>query len=251
MDSQETEIPNPIIDEIVAKDKKAFDQWVVNPDNQRRLDIPKEALRYLLIPRRILELAEDPNNVDVAIIQNLPLALDALVIEKISNPVSNPESFNTYVTEKRNHQRSSGSAVPVPVDVDSFHASHVNIIAMGVIGLNDYVTNYIALSNTTSPEDLYVSDYQDREEIQGKGVATSFYSRLREVAKSLGFRFITGMNLEEKARNFFIRSGRFSLNQIKTRLRGKFYHNPDNPFLTVDFLYREDREKYLIKSSDS
>lgn len=262
MNPQETETPNPIIDEIVTKDKKAFDLWSADLDKHRRLDIPKEALRYLLISHRILELAEDPRNVDVAIIQNLPDALDTLVIERKLNPISNSENLNEYYTTVKDLERQRASqratsgrrisippkerTIPIPPDVDSFHASHMNLIARGIIGLNDYVINYISLSNITLPENLFVSNYSDREELRGKGVATSFYDRLRETAKSLGFRFITGMNLEEKARNFFIKRGRFFLEQIKERHRGKFAQRPDMKYITVDFLNDMDKGKYLM-----
>lgn len=264
MNPQETEIPNPIIDKIIAQDKKAFEQWSSNPDNQRRLDMPKEVLRYF-IPKKILELAEDPEKVDVVLIdtEKNPDSLTALIIERKHNSISDPDSFDAYNRDVReleiqraNQRAASGKRIsvpsgrtniPMPPDVDNFHATHLNMVSQGFIRLNDYVFLNITLSNKVSPKLLNVENYQDREENRGKKVAPSFYDRLREISKSLGFRFIVGWNLADKAREFFIKMGRSSLAQIKPEFRGEFHPHQDDPFLTVDFLYKEDTERYLIK----
>ncbi len=58
-----------LIKTITRKDQAAFLEWIKNPQNKLKLNMPKEALRYLAIPPELLEIVEDPENIDVAIVE--------------------------------------------------------------------------------------------------------------------------------------------------------------------------------------
>ena len=60
---------NRQIEEIIRADRQAFEEWIAQPDHEMNLDMPPSALRWLLIPRRILELAADPKQVNVVTIK--------------------------------------------------------------------------------------------------------------------------------------------------------------------------------------
>ncbi|CAN5118291.1 hypothetical protein BH09PAT1_BH09PAT1_5910 [soil metagenome] len=71
-----------LIDQIRQQDKGAFTTWIADHSPRETLEIPHEALR-VLIPKRIFELADNPEKVDViSEWNNRPTMLDAMIVEK-------------------------------------------------------------------------------------------------------------------------------------------------------------------------
>ncbi|CAN5118250.1 hypothetical protein BH09PAT1_BH09PAT1_5900 [soil metagenome] len=124
------------------------------------------------------------------------------------------------------------------------------LIKSGKLSNNDHIINKIRLS--TNPDDtplvLYVDNYIDREELQGKGIGKSYYQNLQEFARSLGYRFISGSN-SPKNINFFVQTlGRSLLEDIdpeKAMLLHPYPTQVKKDLETVDFLYPEDKLTYL------
>ncbi len=138
----------------------------------------------------------------------------------------------------------------LPADVDAYHAKLFKMIDQGQIGLNDYVINRVVLRNDRHPELLYVGDYADREELRGKGLASSFYSQLHENAGQMGFRFITGLNNADNISFFRDKLQRSTLGDIKPERRGQFQDKPsefDLKLYTIDFLNPNDKQIYTEK----
>src|SRR4029079_3017068 len=85
------------IDRLLLRNQKAFEIWVSKPEHKQRMDLPLGALQ-VLIPRRIFEIADDPNNVS-AIFRREPNEgmLQSLIVERKSTPVSNSESLSKWI----------------------------------------------------------------------------------------------------------------------------------------------------------
>ncbi len=103
---------------------------------------------------------------------------------------------------------------------------------------------------------LYVADY---DAIENKGIGTEFYTELLpKIARSKNIRFITGKNDKDNISFFSNPNGlnRAKLSEIKPEYRYDFFPEigledlieEDFSIPTVQFLYEEDKEKYLIKA---
>lgn len=173
-----------LISNIREVDRRSFSDWVEDPQNQRRLDLPKPVLRHLLIPPRVLELAEDPSQVGVVVEGQTSHTLDTFIVEHKQSPITNKESLERYMQQReafkeeyRAKARAQGTFTlypkegwpAIPDDIDSQHVEHYDLVQKGLIGLNDYVINRVRLRNDRHPELLFVGDYSDREELRGKG----------------------------------------------------------------------------------
>lgn len=226
-----------VIDRIVSADRAAFDDWIKDPNHQRRLDMPEKPLRYLIIPERLLELADDPTQINTLSLSRKrkypnPNLLDAIILEREGRK------------DRRGKAPKNGSGAAL-LDADGIHLIHA-----GLISPNDLILHAIQMSvKGKGRERLYIHTYQDREELRHQGIATSFYGRLRENAIRMGFRFIQGVNNSKNIEFFTKKLGRRTLEEIKPELQ-KFFWNisklVEKPNLyTIDFLRPEDEEVFL------
>ncbi len=195
------------IETITQTDKQAFESWLKEKPVAPTLDIPHGALRYVLIPRRILELVDDPSTVDILVTKHDPDGVKAYVFERKRNPITNKQSLETYwQDEEKRYAEESAKAQAEgslfihvssdpPADVNRDHAHNQQLIVEEKLQLNDLISNEISLQ-IAGEKDLYqlLVAYYDRDHFRNKKVAPSFYARLREVAREMGFRFIKGAN---------------------------------------------------------
>lgn len=247
------------VNRIIQEDKKEFEKWLATKTPATRLDMPHGALRYILIPRRILELAEQPSAVDVLVLEQDRDLLRAFIFERKDKPITDKKALYEYlvyvagyeVKEKAKAEASDKIYLSIkpkpPQNVDIYHARFSELVNSGSLQLNDYVTNEIGL-NIYKDDQLNVADYSDRETLRGKGIATSFYKRLHEVAKELGFRFITGYNRDVNLSFFLEKLGRSTLSKVKPEFKTTFLpaeSDRNQNLLTIDFLREGDKELFL------
>lgn len=269
MDSPDTGTSNPveakrdIVNSIIATDKKTFYEWSADPNNKGKLAIPKPALRYMVIPPRILELVDDPTEVGLDVVENTQNRADALVVEHKSTPITDEDSRERYLNERaevlRRERTRQGNSVRffipkrggpiIPSDVDPYHVDekYLKLVEAGVFSLDDYFLNNIELAVPEEhPQVLFVADYRIRDSLQRQGIGTSFYERLRECARELGFRFITGHNWENNNIVYFRdKLGRSTLDQVRPERRADFSNiTTELEKYTIDFLYQEDKPIY-------
>ena len=253
-----------LISSIQEVDKRSFLQWIEDPQNRRRLDLPKPALRHLLISQRVLELAEDPAQVGIVVDGQTPNTIDAYVIEHRPLAISNRESLKRYIGERNKYRedyksraRARGEHIFIlpdrrrpylSADVDRYHVLYYRLVKAGLIGLNDYIINRINLGNNRHPELLFVRDYSDRDELRGKGIASSFYANLRQVVIEMGFSYLAGLNNPRNVDYFKSKLGRSALGEVKPELRIFFTDHPDKIDLvniTIDFLDASLKTEFL------
>ncbi|MCL5970172.1 MAG: hypothetical protein M1450_01555 [Patescibacteria group bacterium] len=249
--------------EIVAEDKKAFDTWTSDPANSRSLDLTHGAMRYLLIPQRVLEMAENPQAVDVLVLEQSKSYVYAFVVERKQSPVSEEASFKDYIKaveegrrEARERAKADGKPMgymrpAYPSNVDLYHGENIELVQQGKLSLNDYVTNKVEMV-TVEGEILHVCDYEDREEQRKQGVGTSFLTRLHDTARDMGFKYTTGYHSAHNISFFVGKAGRTPLSEIAPEYRDLVCPHAskvDPSLYTVDFLNPQEREAFLIKKS--
>lgn len=259
-----TEDKKDVVTGIIENDKRAFNEWAADPNNQGKLSLPEPALRYMVISSRILELADDPTQVGLDIAESSASRAWTLVVEHRTSPVTNQEAGKRYLSKKEELRKKrirqgrqlvlntpEEDKIVLPSDVDPYHVDkYQKLFESGVFSPNDYFlynTNLMVPDN--NPKALYIGDYRIRDRLQRQGIGTSFYERLRECARQLGFRFLTGQNWENNNITYFRdKLGRVTLDQIKPEKRGEFLEIDIERLLglaTVDFLYPEDKDIYL------
>ena len=191
-----------LIDQLIATRKDAFDREVIDPKHKPfSFDFSQEALNFLFIPKRLLEVV--PHFEDVTVkVEATSHSLLGLV---------------------KNHK------------VDTKLLLFIRLFSI-----------------VTSPEApvLRVTDYEDDEQLQRKGIATNFYTNLGYCAGQMGFRFIQGNNYEEREYNFFTsKLGRAPLKHTKPEFWELLHERPEKwsklyKYCTIDFLREEDRKQY-------
>lgn len=208
VNNQQTEIEGDRkvrIEALEQKNREAFEAWVEENKGKPRLSLTSEAARYL-IPRRLLELVDNPEELEVKLGQSCDTGLlDASIVRRSEKPITNVE--NILKREKLRYQLAAKNRIdllsPLPPGEDEFHHTLSEKYESGDLDEKDFVYLDLYMSKLGKQE-LNVTTYSDREELQGKGIAISFYTRLREVASRIGFRYITGEQHSERPLNFFI-----------------------------------------------
>lgn len=92
-----------LISNIQEVDKRSFADWVNVPRHQRSLDLPRPALRHLLISPRVLELAEDPSQVGVIVEGQTSNTVDAFVVEHRPAPITNRDSLDRFIQQREEY----------------------------------------------------------------------------------------------------------------------------------------------------
>ncbi len=220
-----------VIQKIVEADRSSFDRWLAKRPSIISLDIPEDALRYVLISERLLELVDNPKDVQIVIDQKSDAKLVALVVERRAVAVS-PLSIITQcaadVKRARDEGRYGDTRVIIErakaAGLDPYHHKYSHLVERGALHQNDYVLNELDIEVTGLGNDsLRVERYWDREDMRRRGIATSFYLRLRNIAQQLGFRFITGFNNDGNISFFLDKLGRTRLGDIPAALHDDIY----------------------------
>jgi hypothetical protein len=235
---------------ILAKDKESFTNWLAHAPKQPSLDLPPEAARYL-IPERLFQFTDHPHSLQVRIMHNSPVLLSMFVVEEMQEPVTNAASLTDY-QKALSESIKSGGQLPrpeVPTDVDPKHALYRNMLDQSGIAMNDKIILHTHMTQFGNDE-LFMDSYDDRPGYRNKGIATDFYKRLREIARTMNEYYIVGSNREGSAGelgsiDFFVnKQGRVRFSELTGRYKDAFWkrHAPysfkpeDADYWTIDFL---------------
>lgn len=217
------------IEEIIQVDRQAFYDYISRSQRGLALDLPHDVCRYLLIPPRILELVRTPANVDV----------------------------DTYVMGS---DRSLWGTVyywnPIPLFEHTLLVRQWRQLRMYTHAVLQ--THLVSQIHDPDSPLLFVDDYSDKAHYRGRGVATSFYKRLRECAIAMGYRFIYGFNTTPGTQRFFVESvGRTPLGKTKPEIWQLLASTYDFSWtrnfnaMTIDFLRDADKEKFVEPNPDN
>lgn len=248
---------------ITQSDQIAFNRFIFGRELKPTLDLPLDVLRYMLVPPATLHYAQRPENVNVIVNQKYQEGFHALIVDHRDKPLNTMEELTKFYTakaEKRARDKALAQAenrryfsfdLEPPPNLDEFLARNEDLVTQGFLTNYDYVIHYVHLHNMMNGQ-LRVERFDDRKELRGKGIATAFYERLRLAAKALGFRYVTGGNDSGNISFFIDKLGRIPLSEIPREQQSHFCHEQEgiNPDLfTIDFLYPEDRIKFMPESS--
>ncbi len=167
-----------------------FMAWARDCGASQRLDIP-ENLGGVFIPRQILEMAEDPGRVRTLYTEEAdPRRLGVLIYERKNHSLTDPLVFDQYtagmdLSGARQYRQN------IPFYVDPMHVRFRKQIYGGRLTLNDKV--YLAYQADASPDYPHVlmtRNLVDRPELHRRGIGTSFYQRLEDIYRTLGFEYL-------------------------------------------------------------
>lgn len=246
-------------DYILEINRNRLEEWVANNPHSKIDKIPLE-LYPAFLPRRVYELASNPEKIDIL---QLPAEerVRFLAYERdySGEDLTDLAVWDTWQKAKEEARKNSTSRIKVmpepPKSINHFHAKYDNEVRENRLKFSDRVLmeNHFG-QEPNNPEVLHIA-YFDSERKQGIG--KEFYQNtLPGIAKQFGVRFIVGTNTDTNLSfftDFQTGLGRSSINQVKPEYRKTFFPNfsMDNPNgdysqYTVQFLYPEDKLKYLI-----
>lgn len=102
-----------------------------------------------------------------------------------------------------------------------------------------------------SPAILYAGIVETNPVLRGKGAGVAFQEQLANVAKNLGFKFLAGYQNDAKTARFFLKRGRYLLEEVKDEKQSEFQpvrdlEGDETVFYTVKFLNPEDITEYIM-----
>lgn len=233
-----------------------FDAFVsAHPEQARNLELPDEVLEAL-VPSRIRKVVSNPANLEVSRFRNSDDELSIIVVEHdYSEQLTDKSAWEQWRANieaiKKEQEGNLITFLPeAPEGINRLHARFGSEVDSGRFSLSDRILMTVGISVLSEvPDALYVGDY-DGEVRQGIG--SDFYQNtLPEFARKLGVRFITGLN-DAKNISFFVNTiGRYTYWDIKPEHREQLFPDTDpniasTNFSTVQFLFPEDKEKYVI-----
>lgn len=179
------------IDTILTSNWNRFENWVVQTSAYQAFDFPQDVAE-VLIPRRILELSQDPTAVH-ALVSEGGKNMGIVVYERTSLPLSNLESVKQWHKERSSPRLLPNSQEEAPEGIDYMHLRFLYELEKGTLTVNDKVYfQYLVDIPNGYPYVAETRNYTDRKELQRQGIGTSFYNRYEDVLKRLGFKYLTG-----------------------------------------------------------
>lgn len=191
------------IEAILEGNWTRFDRWRMESGARQTLAVPL-GVTDVFIPRRLLELSQDPNNLRTISFANAPEYLRFMIVEWFEHPISDPSIYAKW--QEEHPERHGGVSVLAelaktpPEGVDYKHILYDYLVEDGILSLHDrFLLQYNAdletrmLTKPPYPDLVESNSFLDRPEQHRQGIGTSFYQRLEAVLKRLGFRYLSGV----------------------------------------------------------
>src|SRR5258708_6140359 len=217
-----------LVGEIMKKNWSAFLEWRDSSNTKHNLNIP-QTVADVLIPKKILEISQDPNQVHARIMEGWPFSkasskLFFLIRERLSFPLTDPEQFEKWRTDPEYFDAMSKFAQKANIGSSSYLFTGKDLLPNGVdymyakyyfafgkkgtsrlddFSFNDKVyLHYRGYVPKENPNVVVAENFYDRPELHGKGIGTSFFDQLDRVYKALEFKYIVGQ-VESPNKPFF------------------------------------------------
>jgi hypothetical protein len=208
----------------------------------------------LLVPKILNILAENPANIEIRKSKiDKGRALDILIIERdYPRELTDREAYRRWKQDKEIKLKQSQERGEILVTlrrdlpgIDRLHMDNGNEIDQGRLSFSDRILMTCMLKKMEKkPGCLYVAKFDGEKR---KGIGQDFYlNTLPSLCRKIGIRFLVGLNNAKNISFYREKLGRFTLKQIKPEFRHLFFESADDTN-TVQFLYPEDAEKYVIK----
>lgn len=235
------------IDTILDTNWSKFSAWVDDSGPLQTLEIPEEH-SGVFIPGRILELAENPSQINAFFRKVQPDSMSVIVYERFSEPISSHIEYGKWL-EEINEKRRNGQMAFVspsrqedaPEGIDYKHVPYSPLIESGALTLNDKVYfEYLAKVIKGYPQTAVTVNFFDRSEMHGMGIGRSFYDRLEEVLKKLGFEYLGGQVISGHAQFFEKDRSRYSdlPEDLREKLPEEFADVVDNGGDKIEYMVK-------------
>jgi GNAT superfamily N-acetyltransferase len=118
-------------------------------------------------------------------------------------------------------------------------------------GKNQYARPLVHGSlSEISPDIIFGGMFETNPALRGKGTGVAFQEHLASLAKKLGYKFLAGYQNDAEIARFFLKRGRYLLEELKDEFQGEFQslkkqESDETVFCTVKFLNPEDVKKYV------
>lgn len=194
------------IERMLDQNWRRFEFWRRENSRFQSLDIPHPVDR-VFISGRVLELVQDPERVDVLRTERGRTNLGILIYERFPYELSDKVLLEEFLKQRHEsgimeHPRKPGD---VPLGIDYKHVSNYDLLKTSQLSLQDRVIlHYLVDIPPGYPWVAETRNYYDRSEDQRKGIGSSFYQRLEDVLRSLGFEYLAGQIISPHP-EFFLR----------------------------------------------
>lgn len=191
------------IEELLTNYWQNFKDWQHNTGVQNTLIVPEE-VSNVFIPRRLLELSQDPTHMRVKLLESgkssvdyIDTSLRFLLLEQLTQPLSDPEVWQEYLAGEINPQIIDGERpwlkTQIIPGIDPEHLAYKEFIQKEELSLNDKIfIDYSVDTFKGNPLVAHTRNLFDRPDMHGMGIGRSFYERLEDILRSLGFRYLSG-----------------------------------------------------------
>ena len=206
------------------------------------------------IPDSIYHLAENPEAIELKELQGVDGEIHFIVLEKNSSKtLTDPDIYHDWKNEIEAVLKVGGKMrihPEKPLGVNHLHAKFRDMIDTGDLKLSDRI--FMSSKLKISPDNkkaLLIADYDG--EI-GKGIAQDFYlNKIPELSCKMNLRFVVGENNSGNISFFKEKLNRYLLSDLKDEYRNTLFPGHSNdPHFTIQFLYKEDIEKYVEKPTN-
>lgn len=206
---------------------KKFNEWASDPANFQRINIPKDLLQ-VFVPQTLLSHTRNPEAVRVIPDPEVGLRTDALkfyTLERFDYDISDPVEFAALVENEKVYG-TEARKWPYP-NIDPSHFDYSDEIHNKIIPVTLADMVYIIGHLSSCKDKLEVVSFGVHDNLQKAGIGIEFYRNLEYIARTLGFRYIFGINDKDNI-DFFIRKlKRIPYDQLSDDLKEVFHEEKE------------------------
>ncbi len=201
MIDRQLEIPERVLTAVLDANRRKFSEWSSSPPS-RKLRLPEEDLG-ILIPPRLLEVAENPGKVEAVKLdhwvgrldQEFKPALHVLIVERgAGDTLDTGESWNETIADTKEIAVSEGR-----------------------LESDDRPLLFLMADDGWTPNGVKVLSFIVNSAYRGTGIGSQFYERFEAIVSKMGYSFIFGDN-ELGNIGFFLGIGRYRANELNQEL---------------------------------
>lgn len=182
------------IQQILDHNWQAFVDWQERTGSFGTLAMPND-IASVFIPKRTLELSDDPERVRVICFGGIESQLGFILYESLRDDISKQNIFDSWVkrVKGRGYAIFPANNEEAPPGLDFMHCHFHRFITGQRLSLSDMIYIYYNMGvERNYPAVVTSINLFDRPDMHRRGVGTSFYQRLEAVLKQLGFNFLMG-----------------------------------------------------------
>lgn len=202
--------------------------WSEGKSFRQKLMLPEEKLE-VLIPPKLRGVIPDGSMLDVIRLDQWIGRMDDEILPVLSVLIVNRHVFNAPIEFQERGDNNWSEAI---------NTKRAKAIELSKLSANDRVIASFIADNSWNEYGIFVHSFILSEELRGRGIGEDFYRNFEELAQVLGFKYLYGVNDHDNI-GFFLKSGRYLLDQVRTERKNLFHPSVVDSITTVKFLDQE------------